>query len=135
MSRRWIGIAVVVIALAVPVLAFGAVVRDHNFRLANGFTHRTFLVHMTKTGRLKVVFHWSDVRNPHAHFVVSLKKAGWKEDVLLIDTGSLSGCNGALGTIYCSVNRTQTTKGWYNVVVGKSTKPGATVGLTITRPS
>jgi hypothetical protein len=134
MRRRWIGIGVVVIALAVPMLAFGSVTRTHDFRLPNGFTKRTFLVHMTKTGHLTVRFSYSDVRNPHAHFVVNLKKAGWKEDVLLIDTGSFAGCNGAAGTIYCSVNRAKTTKGWYNVVVGKSTKPAASVGLTITRP-
>jgi hypothetical protein len=135
MRRRWVGIAVVVIALALPVLAFGAVTREHDFRLPNGFTKRTFLVHMTKTGRLKVLFHFSDVRNPHGHFVVTLQKAGWKEDVLLIDTDDRSGCNGAAGTIYCSVNRAMTTKGWYKVLVGKSTKPAASVSLTTTRPS
>lgn len=128
-----IGVAVVVMVLALPMLA-SAASTDHEFTLQHGVRHKVFLVHMRTNGTLNLVFHYSDVRNPHAHFYVNLLKAGWKEDVLLIDTNDRSACQGALGTFYCHVNRRGTTKGWYNVKVVKDTVPAAKVGITITHP-
>ena len=133
-KRISLGVAVVVVALALPLMALAATSKAHTFTLRNGLTHKVLLVHMRKTGTLKLLFHYSDVKNPHAHFYVSLKKAGWKEDVLLIDTADRSSCQGALGTFFCPVTRGQTTKGWYNVKVIKATVPAAKVGITITHP-
>ena len=99
-----IGVAMVAMVLALPMLASAASTDCHEFTLQHGVRHKVFLVHMPTNGTLKLVFHYSDVRNPHAHFYVNLLKAGWKEDVLLIDTADRSACQGALGTFYCHVN-------------------------------
>jgi hypothetical protein len=132
-ARLGAGTAAIVAVLALAATGALAAVTTHEFRLGPGPTNKVFTIHVTRSGKLRLLFDYHDVTNPNGHFVVRLKKAGWKTGQVQIDTATAR-CNGALGTIYCASSRAHTTTGWYNVVVTKSTHAPAQVGLKITTP-
>jgi hypothetical protein len=129
--RRTVLSLVVIVALAVPAVAFAGSF-DRTFTMAKGRTRHTFTIGLSKTGTVRAHLHYSDITNPHARFVVMLRKISWARGVVIVDTGTGVNCQGAAGTIVCSGARAHTTAGTYRVRVVKPTQAAATVELKTT---
>jgi hypothetical protein len=132
--RRMIMLAVIAAALALPVAAFAANL-DTGFTLPTGAgTHRSFQIHVARTGKVKVVFRFSNVVNPNGHFRVTIRRLSWTTPVVMLDTNNRSRCQGAAGSYYCYAALTE-NPGNYIVRVTKLTVKAAPVELKMSWPS
>jgi hypothetical protein len=135
--RIVLGVLIGLAMLCIPAVALSAS-RSHSFRLPRGPAFKVFTVHVQKTGTLKLLVGHPDVTQASgsAVLVVRLKKAGWPKGEVQIDTGNPKPkqCSAAAGTVYCSASRPDTTAGWYNVIVTKTTLDPSRDSLVITTP-
>ena len=132
--RRLCLIAVAVIALAVPAVALAANF-DHSFTLPAGTNaNRSFKVVSSRTGTFTVSLRYSNIRNPHGHFQVRLRKSTDLHATVLIDTAT-SHCTGAAGSITCFGARADRPAGTYFISVVKLTSTAAPVDLRASWPS
>jgi hypothetical protein len=135
--RRFVIPAVAILALAVPASAYAKTV-THNFTMntSNAGTCCVFKMHLAHTGRIAVVFRYSRIHNPKAHFIMSLRTPTDPEGNVVLDTGrSGFGCKAAGDFYVCSLYFSGLAAGNYSIAVGKETPAPANVRLRLSWPA